>query len=218
MNAARAGSYNPREERLKVEREILLRLNSESENVRVHEEPAIGRSPEKYTITFHCLGIVGIERITQAPKFDSIHRAEIYCDNDFPTAPPKLRWLTEIWHPNIRHYGDKGVCINRKQWLAGMSLAEICYQMFDMVQYRNYHAVNVDPYPYDDEAARWVLNYAEPKGIVNKSRGKSVDNRPFWKPSIHPQFEPRSPFDQDSKPVARTPQIKILASPKIRIL
>jgi hypothetical protein len=63
-------------------------------------------------------------------------------------------------------------------------LDDLCRQMFEMVQYKNYHAdESRPPYPLDHEVAKWVRDVAEPRGIVNKDLGIFVDNRPFVKPT-----------------------------------
>src|SRR6202142_3172740 len=63
-----------------------------------------------------------------------------------------------------------------------MALADLCQQMFEMVQYKNYHAELSPPYPLDGDAATWVRDHAEPNGIVDKKRGIFVDSLPFFKP------------------------------------
>jgi len=95
-----------------------------------------------------------------------------------------LGWVTPIWHPNIQHAEPKGVCTNKPEWLGGMGLDDLCRQLFEMVQYKNYHAEMVPPFPLDQEAARWVREYAEPRGIVDKKRGLFVDDKPFTRPTV----------------------------------
>jgi hypothetical protein len=88
-----------------------------------------------------------------------------------------------MWHPNIEHSAERRVCINGAEWLGGMALSDLCQQMFEMVQYKNYHAEMSPPYPLDREAAAWVREVAEKRGIVDKKRGIFVDNRMFFKPA-----------------------------------
>jgi len=108
----------------------------------------------------------------------------MYCDQEFPSEVPRLRWESPIWHPNVQHDEPKNVCVNRAEWLGGTGLEDLCRQLFDMVQYRNYHADDSRlPYPLDRDVAKWVREYAEPRGIVDKKRGISVDDRPFYRPS-----------------------------------
>ena len=175
---------NPRQARLAREWARLTEMNRESENVRA--EPLNwhpGSEPERYKVTFLCKGIADIDPQTKEPIYQYKHEVEIYCDDDFPSEVPKLRWITPIWHPNIQHDEPKGVCVNKAEWVGAIGLDDLCRQMFEMVQYKNYHAEFVYPYPLDQKVAQWVREFAEPHGIVNKAAGKYVDDRPFVKPT-----------------------------------
>ncbi len=184
VREATAAARDPRQDRLAAERRRLDRLNEESDWVRVKPIDVLpGSEPERYLVTFVCRGIVGIDGQRQ-PVYGDRHEVEMLCDEDFPAEPPRLRWNTPIWHPNIQHDGAKGVCINKPEWLGGMGLDDLCRQMFEMAQYKNYHAEYKPPYPLDGAAARWVLEHAEPNGIVDKKRKISVDDRPFTRPTV----------------------------------
>lgn len=173
---------NKRQVRLVQEWERLQAVNRDSDYVRVEAIDVLpGRAPEKYKVTFLCRGIAGVESSAK-PIYGTQHEVQIYCHADFPTDVPWLQWQTPIWHPNIEHNGQKRVCVNKAEWLGGMALADLCQQMFEMVQYKNYHAELSPPYPLDGDAATWVREYAEPNGIVDKKRGIFVDSLPFFKP------------------------------------
>ena len=224
---------NPRQDRLKLERARLDILNRESENVKVESlDKSDVSQPERYMVTFLCKGIVDIHPETQEPIYQYKHQVEIYCDDDFPSEVPKLRWVTPIWHPNIQHEEPKGVCVNKAEWLAGRWLDDLCRQMFEMVQYKNYHAEFTPPYPLDQKVAQWVREFAEPRGIVNKAAGRFVDDRPFVKPTDSggivikkPQAEaaPRMPLPQP-KPAAPPVRIRItghlpaVEAPRVKFL
>lgn len=176
-------AYDPRQKRLEDERQRLLRLNEESDYVRVKELDALeGSAPDHYLVIFLCRGIVGVDS-SQTPIYDDRHEVEMYCDMDFPSKPPRLRWLTPSWHPNIDHKTG-GVCINEPEWLGGMRIDDLCRMMFEMVQYKNYHVIHEPPYPLDQTVAKWVRDYAAPNGIVDKDRGIYVDNKPFTRPTV----------------------------------
>jgi ubiquitin-protein ligase len=179
-----AETGDPRQRRLNTERERLEKLNQESDYVRVQPIDVLpGSEPEKYRVTFLCRGIVGID-VRKNPLYAERHEVEIHCDEEFPADVPRLRWVTPIWHPNIQHQGAKGVCVNKAEWLGGMRLDDLCRLMFEMVQYRNYHATFTKPYPLDHEVAKWVTEFAEPRGIVDKRRGIFIDNKPFTRPTV----------------------------------
>lgn len=143
---------------------------------------------EAYIITFTCLGIVGIKDDLK-PVYDNIHRIKMTLGAGFPVDPPDLRWLTPIWHPNIMHLEPHTACPNAPgNWYHGGSLADVVIMLGEMVQYKRYHAAWTPPYPADPEVARWVEDYAEPNGIVSKS--KPVDKRPLLpRHKIDPQPE-----------------------------
>ena len=167
-----------RQKRLRKEQGLLEEMNRNSDHVKALAVTPVGGAPERYIVTFDCRGITGIDG-AKNPIYGNKHEVEIYCHADFPSEPPRLKWITPIWHPNIRHKGAKDVCVNPHEWLGGMTLYHLCWQMFDMVQYINYHAEPTEPFPLDHEAAEWVMKFAEPRGIVDRRRGVAVDNRPF---------------------------------------
>jgi len=176
--------FDPRQARLKTEQERLEKLNRESDYVRAKPLNALpGSEPEHYQVTFLCRGIIGIDA-SRNPIYGEKHEVEILCDDEFPSDVPRLQWITPIWHPNIQHEEPKGVCVNKPEWLGEMGLDDLCRLMFEMVQYKNYHAQFTRPYPLDHEVARWVIEYAEPRNIVNKARNISVDNKPFTRPTV----------------------------------
>jgi ubiquitin-protein ligase len=204
-------AYDPRQVRLGVERQRLEQLNQESDCVHVEPIDLLpGSEPERYLAVFRCRGIVGINA-AQEPVYGTEHKVEIYCDEVFPAEPPRLRWLTSIWHPNVQHEEPKGVCINRPAWLAGMRLDDLCRLLFEMAQYKNYHADFTSPWPLDAAAARWVREYAEPRGIVDKKRNISVDNKPFTRPTVGGNLAAAS----RAKPLERKPRP---AAPRIRLV
>lgn len=175
---------DPRQARLRTERLRMEQLNKDSDYVRVELLDILeGSEPEHYRVTFICRGITGIDS-ARRPIYAEKHQVEILCDDDFPSDVPRLRWITPIWHPNIQHGDAKGVCVNKAEWLGGMGLDDLCRLMFEMVQYKNYHATFNKPFPLDMEVARWVLEYAEPNGIVDKKRKIPVDDKPFTRPTV----------------------------------
>lgn len=185
--AAIKAPSDPRQARLRTERLRLEKLNQESDYVRVTPMNVLeGSEPEHYRVTFSCKGIVSINSARQ-PVYGNLHQVEILCDDDFPSDVPRLRWTTEIWHPNIQHREPKGVCVNKAEWLGGMGLDDLCRLLFEMVQYKNYHAVYAPPYALDQEVAKWVLEFGEPHGIMDKTRKISVDDKPFTRPTV-PNF------------------------------
>ena len=173
-------SHNARYARLAIEYTKLMNLAARSSFIEVHPvEVQPGWPPEKYIITYRCRGIASIDA-HGVPQVSDFHQVSMYMGSDYPLKEPYLRWLTPIWHPNIDHLEPYHVCTNNVQnWFAAKPLAELVLAMGEMVQYKHYHARWVSPFPLDRAAADWVLQIAEPKGIVGPA--KPFDERPLLK-------------------------------------
>ena len=171
--------HDSRISRLRIEQEKLINLAKRSggliEIEEVDAQP--GWPPEKYIVTFRCRGIEGIDS-SGAPRITERHQVSLYLSRDFPRQEPYLKWMTPIWHPNIEHQEPHHVCTNFVQsWYSSKSLDDLVVELGEMVQYKRYHAVWADPWPLDKDAAEWVRDYAEPKGIVGPDQ--PLDDRPL---------------------------------------
>lgn len=170
-----------RRARLLLEYEKLINLQKRSDFIKVEPVDILpGMPPEKYVVTFTCGGIAEVNE-DKSPKYSEFHQVLMNLSRDFPNQEPYLKWLTPIWHPNIEHKEPNHVCTNNVQnWYPSKSLDDLVISLGEMVQYRRYHAAWVAPFPLDKEAADWVVNYAEPNGLV--SLEKPVDNRRLLRP------------------------------------
>jgi ubiquitin-protein ligase len=163
--------------RLRKEYEDLRKMERRSNFIKVEPiEVQHGHPPEKYVITYTCLGIKGIKEDGE-PIPSDLHRVEMTLV-DFPAKEPVMKWLTAIWHPNIEREGLRKVCMdNPKSWYPTKTLWALVRDMGEMVQYKSYHAKWISPYPADKQAAKWVRDYAEPNKIVGPE--KPFDDRPL---------------------------------------
>ena len=136
-----------RTRRLTADRDRLLELQNSSDLIRI---AAVGGGLDKYAVTYYCGGLVWPDGATR-PKLVKEHRVQIYLHLDYPRLPPKLEWMTDIFHPNILPPTmNGGVCIGG--WSPSETLDRLVVRMGEMVQYRNYSvsdALNI-------QAARWA--------------------------------------------------------------
>jgi len=165
-------------DRLRIQQEKLMQLADRSDLIEVEVvDPTPGWPAEKYIITYRCKGIARINH-DREPEYSWLHRMEMYLSDDYPVTEPYLKFLTPIWHPNIASTEPRQVCTDHtKSWWVGKDLDELVEKIGEMVQYKSYHAEWVAPFPKDLEAAQWVLDYAEPRGIVGKE--KPLDESPL---------------------------------------
>lgn len=150
---------SPRFRRLKADYEKMLELRAHSDLIEFQVvDPVPGFPPEKFIVTFKVKSIVGVD-IFGNPRFSEHHQVAIYLHNEYPHRWPGLKWLTPIWHPNIK--GANGsVCIDAAWWTAARSLDRLVIMLGEMAQYKNYHDdPTKPPFPWDAEAAKWSRKY-----------------------------------------------------------
>ncbi len=150
---------SPRVRRLKADYDRLLELKAQSDLIDFEVvDPKPGFPPEKYIVTFKVKSIVGVDLFGN-PRFADRHRVAIYLHNEYPHRWPGLKWLTPIWHPNIK--GSNGsVCIDAAWWTAARSLDRLVIMLGEMAEFKNYHDdPTKPPFPWDAEAAKWSRNY-----------------------------------------------------------
>ncbi len=132
--------------------------------------------PVEYELMLHIRSITGVlpanEEGLQYPVFGAEHRLRITLPNNYPSADggyPVFRFLTDVWHPNIRFYGEfKGrVCLNQQESGTFSSLCDFTERIIAYLTYADYHARDEYPYPEDQTVARWVLEQAEPQGWLH---------------------------------------------------
>jgi ubiquitin-protein ligase len=182
--------------RLRDQQRKLLHLAERSDCIRI--------TPERYFVNYLLRSITGINAQGE-PQYGDAHQMELYLTADYPNAEPSLKFLTPIWHPNISSQAPRSVCTDAvNSWWAAKDLDELVVYVGELVQYRHYHAKWEAPFPKDRNVAEWVLNYAEPRGIVGA--GHPTDERSLRKPLRIYQ----------GKPVIAEP-LKPVKTPKLRI-
>lgn len=177
---------DPRHKRLSLEQQKIEELCQYSDLIDYEIiKPKKDIPPDKYLIHYKVKSIIGIDG-NRNPLYGEKHTARIILPSGYPLASsPTCYMLTPAWHPNIRSKGElKGrICINEQVLGHWHTLDRLILQIGEMLQYKNYHAIEVQPYPEDAVVARWVREFAEPNDIVDKSRQIYVDDRALMKPT-----------------------------------
>jgi len=211
---------DPRDKRLAREHELLHAFCEKTDKIS-YEIEGKRRPPETYLIHYHIKSITGVDPETQAPIFNDKHIIEITLPKTFPIEGARIYARTDLWHPNIKWNGRyKGrVCGNLDSFGKMYTLDLLVRRIGEIIQYKNYHAdKEVSPYPEDFEVADWIKEYAEPQGIVDKSKGIAIDSSPLvsLKKEEGEQDESASiyPKPTTQKPLGGRRQI-ILSPPKI---
>ena len=135
--------------------------------------------PTKYMVTYFVRSIIGLEPNGTDPIYGEEHKAEFTIPKEYPAQACTIYMKTPVWHPNIRSKGTYlgRVCSNSDLFGPTYMLDQLIIRVAEILQYKNYHALNSWPYPDDGDAAKWVMDYAEPNDIVNKWKNIFVDDR-----------------------------------------
>lgn len=204
------GTLTPRQRKLARNHITLHELCERSKKITY----SIGKQlksnpPEGYHITYLLRSIIGIEA-SKAPIYGDKHEVYIEFPENYPSKEAKLtiKMISEIWHPNVRCHGaHKGrMCVNEKALSASHPLDSIVVMMGEILQYKNYLAENVPPFPEDEVVAAWVRDYAEPNGIVDLKRKIYTDYDEL--------LEPEPGFGEERPILPSPPRIAIVVRPR----
>lgn len=172
-------SYKGKNARLFTEWEMIDRryCNDEQVSYIIRKRNGLGL-PIAYDIIFNVKTIIGVEEADeqglQKPIFGKgPHVMRISLPNNYPgrlsDEIPDFNFSTDVWHPNIRYFGDfKGhVCLNIPEYPVSTNLVVFIDNTIAYLCYETYHAKNEHPFPEDLSVAEWVLNQGEPQGWLD---------------------------------------------------
>jgi ubiquitin-conjugating enzyme E2 D/E len=106
---------------------------------------------------------------SDSPFAGGIFNLEIHFPTDYPFKPPKILFLTKIYHPNIASNGNICLDILKDQWspalTVGKALLSICSLLTDPNPKDPLVPMIADQYindraTYDSTARTWTLKYA----------------------------------------------------------
>ncbi|MEM9259506.1 MAG: ubiquitin-conjugating enzyme E2 [Bacteroidota bacterium] len=147
--------------------------------------------PSVYHITYNLRSITAIDEEAQ-PIYGNQHVMELTIPTRYPLEPASIFMRTDVWHPNIQSAGRfKGkICGNVSDYGVDYSLRQLVLRVGEILQYKNYLADFVAPYPEDPKVAEWVKAYGEPRDIVNRKKGIVTDEQPLLRPVRSEQAKP----------------------------
>lgn len=181
---------------IRLQREYDQMLEMHQRNGLVQIIAVEGSPPERYLISFNCLGIAEISTDGQ-PKYIDEHRVIFSAPVNYPSIRPAFRWITPIFHPNFDSNGN--VCI--VSWYPQETMREMCESMVEMVQYKIYNVTS----PLNMQAAMWAMRHqdqlpVEARGIYDTVPGRTQarriersiqnamlvvsDRLPIWQPPV----------------------------------
>ncbi|OQV05815.1 hypothetical protein CLAIMM_10484 isoform 2 [Cladophialophora immunda] len=83
------------------------RIVKETERLMAEPVPGISAVPHEDNLRYFDVSIHGP---SQSPYEGGVFKLELFLPDDYPMTPPKIRFLTKIYHPNIDKLGR--ICLD----------------------------------------------------------------------------------------------------------
>lgn len=106
---------------------------------------------------------------TDSPYTGGIFKLEIHFPSDYPFKPPKIMFLTKIYHPNISSNGNICLDILKNQWSPALTIAKVLLSICSLLTDPNpkdplvpeiAHVYEHNREEYNTNARLWTLKYA----------------------------------------------------------
>lgn len=134
---------------------ILLLHPSSQEAQRLIAEPVAGISATPYQDNLRYFA-VAIEGPDDSPYERGVFQLELFLPADYPMAPPKVRFLTKIYHPNVDKLGRICLDILKDKWSPALQIRTVLLSIQALLS-----APNPDD-PLDNNVAEvWKKDEAE---------------------------------------------------------
>jgi len=181
----RAAAVNPLDRRSALFRARNQLLEYAELNAGFLVTPNSPALPTEYDIEFTQPSFGPPPGADEQPPGIRVHQLSIVLLPDFPIVAPQVRWLSDVFHPNIwptyeseplreKPYARGLVCLGTlaESYQPGLDFGELCATLVDIAGYRNYSVAILakdvvdattgrpvlrDDY-YDGDAARWACS------------------------------------------------------------
>jgi ubiquitin-conjugating enzyme E2 N len=143
------------------------RIIKETQRLLSEPAPGISASPSEDNLRYFNVMILGP---TQSPYDGGVFRLELFLPEDYPMAPPKVRFLTKIYHPNIDKLGRICLDILKDKWSPALQIRTVLLSIQALLSAPNPDdplAENVAKHWKDSEkeaigtAREWTRMYAQ---------------------------------------------------------
>merc|ERR1719197_2169610 len=94
------------------------------ETQRLVSEPAPGISATPYKDNLRYFNVI-ISGPSSSPYEGGVFKLELFLSEDYPMAPPKVRFLTKIYHPNIDKLGRICLDILKDKWSPALQIRTV---------------------------------------------------------------------------------------------
>ncbi|CBX93249.1 Ubiquitin-conjugating enzyme 13 [Plenodomus biglobosus] len=125
------------------------------ETERLVNEPVQGISATPHDDNLRYFDVT-IDGPSQSPYEGGCFKLELFLPDDYPMTPPKVRFLTKIYHPNIDRLGRICLDVLKSNWSPALQIRTILLSIQALLG-----APNPDDPLANDVAQAWKENQAQ---------------------------------------------------------
>ncbi|CAO2651126.1 Nn.00g094230.m01.CDS01 [Neocucurbitaria sp. VM-36] len=125
------------------------------ETERLVNEPVQGISATPHDDNLRYFDVT-IDGPSQSPYEGGVFKLELFLPDDYPMTPPKVRFLTKIYHPNIDRLGRICLDVLKSNWSPALQIRTILLSIQALLG-----APNPDDPLANDVAQAWKENQAQ---------------------------------------------------------
>jgi len=129
------------------------RIIKETQRLLSEPAPGISASPSEDNLRYFNVMILGPG---SSPYEGGVFKLELFLPEDYPMAPPKVRFLTKIYHPNIDKLGRICLDILKDKWSPALQIRTVLLSIQALLS-----APNPDDPLADNVAKHWKENEVE---------------------------------------------------------
>eukprot|EP01108_Squamamoeba_japonica_P006973 TRINITY_DN5784_c0_g1_i1.p2 TRINITY_DN5784_c0_g1~~TRINITY_DN5784_c0_g1_i1.p2 ORF type:complete len:166 (-),score=27.13 TRINITY_DN5784_c0_g1_i1:56-508(-) len=129
------------------------RIIKETQRLVSEPAPGISATPHENNLRYFDVVIAGP---SSSPYEGGVFKLELFLSEDYPMAPPKVRFLTKIYHPNIDKLGRICLDILKDKWSPALQIRTVLLSIQALLS-----APNPDDPLANDVAEHWKTNEKE---------------------------------------------------------
>ena len=132
---------------------LTTRIVKETEKLQKEPPPGICASPTRENPRYFKVVIAGP---SASPYEGGIFNLELFLPEEYPMVPPKVRFMTRIYHPNIDKLGRICLDILKDKWSPALQMRTVLLSIQALLS-----APNPDDPLANDVAEHWKKNERE---------------------------------------------------------
>ncbi|UJR14142.1 hypothetical protein I4U23_001136 [Adineta vaga] len=137
---------------------LTKRIVKESARLLQEPVPGISASPDENNARYFKVVIDGP---SESPYEGGKFKVELFLPDEYPMAPPKVRFMTKLYHPNIDKLGRICLDILKEKWSPALQIRTVLLSIQALLS-----APNPDDFLDADVAEKWKADEKGAKAIA----------------------------------------------------